>query len=190
MRENATDGTSRVSRRAALRAGATVGAVGAGLAVGAVGAGPAPTSAADDVSWRRDRVEVDFTPGDPISVVRAGSGPPMRGDTFYMDGPVYAKDDVGGNQAGMYHAFGVWTHDSTETNAPYQLLANVQFRLFAEGTIMGLINGGGTGPAGHEGAVQGGTGQYAGAQGTFRQRPVSTDPRLVVRAVFELLVPE
>ena len=90
----------------------------------------------------------------------------------------------------MYHAFGVWTHDATASAAPYQLLVNVQFRLFGTGSIMGMVNGGGREPAGHEGAIQGGTGQYAGAQGTFRQRVISEAPTLVVRAAFDMLLPK
>ena len=181
--------SGRLSRRAALRTGAAIGGAGAGLAVGLVGGKPA-ANAAGDVDWQSERLEMDLTPADPVSIVRADGGTPMRGDTFYMDGALYAKDDAGGRQTGMYHAFGVWTHDATDSEAPYQLLVNVQFRLFGTGSIMGMVNGGGTEPAGHEGAIQGGTGQYAGAQGTFRQRVISEAPTLVVRAAFDMLLPK
>ena len=180
----------RLTRRAALRAGAAISALGAGLAVSPLGPEPAAASAAADVTWRRERLEVDFTPGDQVSVGHGETGAPVRGDTFYMDGPIYAKEDVGGREAGRYHAFGVWTNDPADTQAPYQLLTNVQFRLFAAGSIMGLVNGGGTEPAGHEGAVMGGTGRYAGAQGILRQQEISADPRVVVRATFDLVLPE
>ncbi len=184
-REGGEREADRLSRRTALRVGAMFGAAGAGIAA------LSPTASADDddVTWRKDRVEVDFTPLDPVSIVRADEGSPMRGDSFYMDGPVFAKDDVGGNQTGMYHSIGAWTTDSTNTDAAYQIVANVQFRLFGTGSIMGMINGGGTEPGGHEGAIQGGTGRYAGAQGTFRQRVISESPRVVVRTVFDLILP-
>ena len=179
-----------VSRRAALRGGAAVSAMGTGLMIGGLGMPPGPARAAADVAWRRERLQVDFTPVDPVSSVRAGSGSPMRGDTFYMDGPVYAREDVGGTQTGMYHSFGAWTTDATDTDAAYQLVANVQFRFFGEGSIMGLTNGGGTEPGGHEGAVLGGTGRFAGAQGTFRQQVIRDGPPIVVRVTFDLILPE
>ena len=179
----------RLTRRAALRAGAALGALGAGLAVGTVGPEPEAANAAAEVTWR-ERLEVDFTPGDQVSVDHGDAGAPVGGDTFYMDGPIYAKEDIGGREAVRYHAFGVWTNDPADTQAPYQLLTTVQFRLFAAGSIMGLVNGGGTEPAGHEGAVVGGTGRYAGAQGIVRQQELSADPRVVVRATFDLLLPE
>ncbi len=175
----------RLSRRAALRVGAMFGAAGAGIASVA----PTATAQDEEVTWREERVELDFTPLEPVSTMRSAGESPTRGDTFYMDGPIFAKDDVGGNQTGMYHSFGTWTTDSTNTDAAYQIVANVQFRLFGTGSIMGMVNGGGTEPGGHEGAIQGGAGQYAGAQGTFRQRVVSESPRVVVRTMFDMILP-
>ena len=97
----------RLSRRAALRIGTLTGALAAGLAVGSGGSSlstvrPAHAQAG---AWRQEKLEVDFTPVDPISIVRAGSGPPQRGDWFYVDGPIYAADHVGGAEirAGQPH---------------------------------------------------------------------------------------
>jgi len=161
-------------------------AVSASAAIGTLGPPPTVTNAAAEVTWHRERLEVDVAPSDLGSGDGGAGGPPMRGGRFYLDGPIYARDDAGGTQAGMYHGFGVWTSDARAVDAPYQLLATVQFRLFGTGSIMGLINGGGTEPAGHEGAVQGGTGRYAGAQGAFRQQVVQAGPPTVLRATFDL----
>ena len=180
----------RFSRRAALHTGAAVAAAGASLATGTAGATATVVSAAAEVTWHRERLEVDFMPRDPVSGGSPGGGAPVRGDHLYMDGPIYARDDARGDQTGTYHAFGVWTSDASAVDAPYQLLATVQFRLFGTGSIMGMSNGGGTEPAGHEGAIQGGTGRYAGAQGTFRQQVINDGPPPVVRVTFDLILPE
>ena len=120
-----------------------------------------------------EHLEVVFTPADPVTITLAGGGPPQRGDYFYVDGPIYAVDDVNGTQIGMYHCFGAWTAAADDTDAPYQRLTTVQF-LMDDGSIMGLINELGTEQASLVGAVQGGTGRYTGALGTFQQLPRKT----------------
>jgi len=152
-----------------------------------------------------ERLEVDFTPVNPVSITLAGGGPPQRGDHFYIDGPIYAAGDVNGMQIGTYQCFGVWTHAATETDAPDQRLTTVQYR-FDDGVITGLINEGGLDQPSLVGAVQGGTGRYIGVSGTFRQvgkaagvaTPGAASPpagtpaagQLVVRAVFDLTLPQ
>jgi hypothetical protein len=184
-----------ISRRTALRAGAAASAAGVGMTVAAAG----PVRAAQGAS---EHLEVVFIPADPVTITLAGGGPPQRGDYFYVDGPIYAVDDVNGTQLGMYHCFGAWTTAADDTDAPYQRLTTVQF-LMDEGSIMGLINELGTEQASAVGAVQGGTGRYTGALGTFQQLPTE-DPaegatpapgtpgagQNVVRAVFELMLPQ
>ena len=193
-----------MSRRAALRAGAAASAAGVGMTVTAAG----PVRAAQDATppgMQSEHLEVVFTPVDPVTITLAGGGPPQRGDYFYVDGPIYAVDDVNGTQIGMYHCFGAWTSAADATDAPYLRLTTVQF-LMDEGSIMGLINE--LGPddgARNVGAVQGGTGQYTGALGTFQQLPgpsaaegtmATPGPgtpaagQNVVRAVFELILPQ
>ena len=186
----------RLSRRAALRIGALTGALGAGLTIGTGGSvlGPAHPAHAQAAGWRQEKLEVDFTPVDPISIVRAGSGPPQRGDWFYVDAPVYAMGQVGGAQIGTYQCFGAWTHAGSETGAPDQRFTSVQFR-FDDGAIMGLINEGGADGNAHVGAVQGGTGRFAGALGTFRQASLTgvivgaTPGQAVNRATLDLMLP-
>lgn len=187
--------SGRLSRRAALRAGATIGAVGAGLAVGAAGTMPGVASAAP-AGWRREHLEVEFTPVNAASVVRAGSGPPQRGDTFYVDAPIYPVGQVGARQIGEYQCFGAWTNLSSDTGARDLRLTTVQFHLFGRGIIMGLINEGGAAPSDHIGAVQGGTGAFIGALGIFRQVSLSggttgvTAGQQVVRGLFDLILPD
>ncbi|MDP8921987.1 MAG: hypothetical protein M3O34_03825 [Chloroflexota bacterium] len=182
---------ARVSRRAALRAGAVTGAAGVGLTLGSRGATFGTSSAlAQPSAWRPEHLEVEFTPTS-VSMVRAGSGPPQRGDWFYADGPIYAIGDVGGTVIGTYQCFGAWTHASTETDAPDQRLTSVQFR-FEDGAILGIINEGGVDQPALVGAIQGGTGRFTGALGTFRQvgqaaGVVVAQPS--VRGVFDLLLP-
>jgi hypothetical protein len=164
-----------------------------------------PVRAAQDATpagMHSEHLEVVFTPSDPVTITLAGGGPPQRGDYFYVDGPIYAVDDVNGTQIGMYHCFGAWTTAADDTDAPYQRLTTVQF-LMDEGSIMGLINELGTEQVSTVGAVQGGTGRYTGALGTFQQLPTE-DPaegatpapgtpgpgQNVVRAVFELMLPQ
>jgi hypothetical protein len=193
-----------ISRRTALRAGAAASAAGVGMTVAAAG----PVRAAQDATpagMQSEHLEVVFTPADPVTITLAGGGPPQRGDYFYVDGSIYAVDDVNGTQIGMYHCFGAWTAAADDTDAPYLRLTTVQF-LMDEGSIMGLINE--LGPddgARNVGAVQGGTGRYTGALGTFQQLPgpsaaegtmATPGPgtpaagQNVVRAVFELMLPQ
>ena len=180
---------TRVSRRAALRTGTTAGAVGVGLAAGVAGGGVPARRARASRSF-----EVDFVPVDSVSIVRAGSGPPQRGDSFYVSARIYAAGKLDGPQIGEYQCFGAWTAAGTDMSAPDQRLTTVQFRLDGLGAIMGLINEGGTQANDHIGAVQGGTGAFAGVLGTFRQVTL-TGPLVVgvapgttvVRATFDLM---
>jgi hypothetical protein len=186
----------RVRRRAALRIGALIGALGAGLAIGPgdstlSSARPAHAQAG---AWRQEKLEVDFTPVDPVSMVRAGSGPPQRGDWFYIDAPIFPMGQIGATQIGTYQCFGAWTRAGSETDAPNQRFTSVQFH-FDDGAIMGLINEGGKDPSAHVGAVQGGTGRFAGALGTFRQINLTgvisgvTPGQAANRAILDLMLP-
>jgi hypothetical protein len=196
-----TNANTPISRRSALRAGAAASAAGVGMTVTA----PGPVRAAQDATpagMQSEHLEVVFTPANPVTITLAGGGPPQRGDYFYVDGPIYAVDDVNGTQIGMYHCFGAWTSSADDTEAPYQRLTTVQF-LMDEGSIMGLINELGTEQTSAVGAVQGGTGRFTAALGTFQQLPTE-DPAAgaspapgtpgagqnVVRAVFELMLPQ
>jgi len=165
-----------------------------------------PVRAAQDATptgMQSEHLEFDFTPVAPVTITRAGGGPPQRGDYFYVDGPIYAAGDVNGTQIGMYHCFGAWTA-AADADAPYHRLTTVQY-LLDEGSIMGLINEIGADPSSIFGAVQGGTGRYTGALGTFQQLPGPSAPegtmatpgpatpgagQNVVRAVFELMLPQ
>ena len=156
-------------RKALLRTGA--GGLAAAM-LGAVGFGRhALAQDAAPAGWRTEHLEVSVVPHDPVSITLAGSGPPQRGDHFYIDGPIYAMGDEAGAGIGIYRCFGAWTAAADDTTAPVQRLTTVQFVLFQDGVsiIMGLINEGGSDPSAHTGAVQGGTGAYAGAIGTFTQ---------------------
>src|SRR5262245_7084181 len=87
---------------------------------------------------RSEHLEFVFTPVDPVSITRAGGGPPQRGDHFYADGPIYAVDDVNGTQIGIYRCFGAWVAAADDTDAPTQRITTVQFQ-FADGFITGLV---------------------------------------------------
>jgi hypothetical protein len=186
----------RLSRRAALRIGALTGVVGAGLAAGTGGAilSPAPPAHAQAGAWRQEKLEVDFTPVEPISMVRAGSGPPQRGDWFYIDAPIFPMGQIGTTQIGTYQCFGAWTRTASDPDVLDQRFTSVQFR-FDDGAIMGIINEGGKDPSAHVGAVQGGTGRFVGALGTFRQINLTgvisgvTPGQAAVRGVLELMLP-
>jgi hypothetical protein len=195
-----------VSRRTALRAGV------AGAAATVATAGPRAVAAQEatptaPAGWRTEHLEVHVVVADPVNITRAGSGPPQRGDYFYIDGPIYAADDIDGTQIGQYNCFGAWTTAADNREAPYQRLTTVQ-HLLDDGSIMGLINEAGSDPDIKVGAIQGGTGRYTGALGTFRQFPEQgTSPgvvtpettpaeagtpapaRTVFRTVFELMLP-
>ena len=198
--------TAPISRRSALRAGAAASVAGVGMTVAAAG----PVWAAQDATpaapagWRTEHLEVVFTPSDPVTITLAGGGPPQRGDYFYVDGPIYAVDDVNGTQIGMYHCFGAWTSAADATDVAYHRLTTVQF-LMDEGSIMGLINEIGDDPTSLVGAVQGGTGRFTGALGTFQQLDGPSAPegtmatpgpgtpapgQNVVWAVFDLILPQ
>ena len=191
-----------ISRRSALRAGAAASAAGVGMTVAA-----GPVRAAQDATptgMRSEHLEVVFTPSDPVTITLAGGGPPQRGDYFYVDGPIYAVDDVNGTQIGMYHCFGAWTSAADATDVAYHRLTTVQY-LMDDGSIMGLINEIGDDPTTLVGAVQGGTGRFTGALGTFQQLdgPSAAEGTMatpgpgtpapgqnVVWAVFELILPQ
>jgi hypothetical protein len=188
-----------ISRRAALRAGVAASAV-----VTTATAGSRAVVAQDAT----EHLEVHVVVSNPVNITLAGGGPPQRGDWFFIDGPIYAADDVGGAQIGQYNCFGAWTTAADNTTAPYQRLTTVQF-LLDDGSIMGLINEGGSDPDIKVGAIQGGTGRYTAALGTFQQfieqgtTPGVATPGAasedaaatpapagtVVRAVFELMLP-
>jgi hypothetical protein len=92
----------------------------------------------------------------------------------------------------MYVCFGAWTRASTETGEFDLRLTTIQWRL-PDGTLTGLVNEGGTDPASgrtgnahHLGTVQGGSGRFLGALGTFRQMPQAGGGSL---DVFDLLLP-
>lgn len=166
-------------------------------------AGPVRASQdATPTGMRREQYEVDWAPVDPVSITRAGGGPPQRGDHFYVDGPIYAAGDVNGTQIGVYQCFGAWTAAADDVDAPNQRLTSVQF-LFDDGSIVGMINEAGMVFA-HIGAVQGGTGRFLGASGTFNQASLNApgpDPspgapgtpgtgQYVLRTTFDLILPE
>jgi hypothetical protein len=179
---------ARLSRRVALRAGAAVGATSAGLAISAIALAASSPAAQPASTWRREELELDFTPVNPVSIVRAGEGPPQRGDFFHIGAEVYAIGDTSGPQIGEYECFGVWTRASTDTTARSLRLTTVHFNIWGQGSIMGLINEGGPAPATLVGVVQGGAGRYNGALGSFRQTTLSPTP-LTVRATFHLILP-
>jgi hypothetical protein len=201
--KSATRTTTPITRRTALRTGVAAGAAGVSLTASTVH----PVGAAQDATptgMRSEHLEVLFTPVNPVTITLAGGGPPQRGDYFYTDGPIYAVDDVNGTQIGMYHCFGAWTSAADATDVPYHRLTTVQY-LMDDGSIMGLINEIGADPTSIFGAVQGGTGRYTGALGTFQQlsgpsaaegtmaTPAPGTPgagQNVVRAVFELMLPQ
>ena len=141
-------------------------------------------------------LEVDAVVGTPVSIVRAGSGPPQRGDWFFVDAVLYEVGATDGPPIGDYQCFGAWTRAATETSAPNQRLTSVQFSLAGRGAIMGLINEGGADPANLVGAVQGGTGEFASVSGTFRQVSLTgaitgvTPGQPVSRGVLDLILPD
>jgi hypothetical protein len=136
-------------------------------------------------------LEFDVVVGTPVSIVRAGSGPPQRGDWFFVDAVIFDADATDGPPIGTYQCFGAWTHAATETTAPDQRFTTVQFNLDDRGAIMGLINEAGAEPSSHVGAVQGGTGEFAGVSGFFRQDlsiGINTN-QTVFRGIFDLILP-
>ena len=191
-----------ITRRTALQAGAAAGVAGVSMAAGAAG----PVRATQDATpsgMRREHLEVVFTPVEPVSITRAGGGPPQRGDHFYVDGAIYAVDDVNGTRIGTYQCFGAWTAAADDLEAPIQRLTTVQFQL-ADGIITALVNEAGT--TGAFGAIQGGNGRFLGAIGTVQQIgvqppgpaedappniPGTPNPgQYVLRAVFDLMLPQ
>jgi hypothetical protein len=194
---------ARLSRRTAL--GRLAGG-GAAAALAAVGLRRAPAAAQDatpaaPAGWRTEHLEFEQTPVDAVSITRAGGGPPQRGDHFYVDAAIYAAGDVNGTQIGTYQCFGAWTHAADDAGAPDHRLTTIQFR-FADGTIAGLINELGVDQNALVGAVQGGTGRYTAALGTFRQLTAPDIPATpdasgtptpavgVVRVTFDLILPD
>ncbi|HEU4761930.1 MAG TPA: hypothetical protein VFS74_06375 [Gemmatimonadales bacterium] len=194
------DGTG-FSRRAALMRGGAIGTAAAvlgslGLRQRALAQEMTPMAA--PAGWTAKHVEVTFVPHDPVNITLAGSGPPQRGDHFYIDAPIYARGDEAGAQIGTYQCFGAWTAAANDEAATNQRLTTVQYAL-SDGSIMGLINEFGTEANVHVGAVQGGTGAYTGALGTFMQvgraAPEATPGATpapapgAVDATFELILP-
>jgi hypothetical protein len=189
---------TRISRRQALRVGAVVGAAGAGAAVALAAGGSSPAHGqAEEGAWRGMHLELDFVvdPAKSVSITQAGSGPPQTGDWFTVLGKTYDVGNTGGAQTGVYQCMGSWTAAAADTGAPDQRFTTVQFRLNGRGAIMGLINEAGANADNLVGAVQGGTGEFAGALGSFRQItltgtvPGVTGSSLGVRAVFDLILP-
>jgi hypothetical protein len=205
MHPRASANTStKISRRRALRTGVTASVVGISGAVGATAPKRAAAQDATPAGMQTEHLEVVFTPVNPVTITLAGGGPPQRGDHFYVDGPIYALDDVNGTQIGTYQCFGAWTAAAPASDAPNQRLTTVQY-MFDDGSIMGLINELGADTTKLVGAVQGGTGRFAHATGTFQQLPVEGPPvgtmatpgpgtpspgQTVVRAVFDLMLPQ
>jgi hypothetical protein len=193
-----------MSRRAALVHGGETGALAsvfATLGRGRETRAQDATPMAAPAGWKAMHVEVSLIPHDPVTITLAGSGPPQRGDHFYIDAPIYAMGDENGSQVGTYQCFGAWTAAADDTSADNQRLTTVHY-ILQDGAIMGLINEAGADPNSHIGAVQGGSGAYAGAIGTFKQisrtgAPVGvTAPGAtpaaapnVVDGVFDLLLP-
>jgi hypothetical protein len=182
----------RLSRRAALRVGASMGAAAAGLAIGAMRPTPTPAFALP-VGWRREHLDVGFIPVGAVSIVRAGSGPPQRGDAYFNEGQIYADvtptGEGQGPQMGMYRCFGPWVSASTDTTLPENRFTVVEYHIFDRGLITGLINEGGSDGSAHIGAVHGGTGDFTGALGTFRQILLGS-PTVAVKVPFDLLLPD
>jgi hypothetical protein len=184
--EPASRTTRSISRRTALQAGI---AASAAVTVNAVesGRGAAQDATPAAMGAMTEHLEVEVVVSNPVTITLAGGGPPQRGDHFYIDGPIYAAGDAGGTQIGQYNCFGAWTTAAANTDATYQRLTTVQFRL-DDGSIMGLINEGGTGP--NIGAVQGGTERYMGVLGTFTQTVVQgTTPGVPTPAAGENATP-
>jgi hypothetical protein len=166
--EPASHTNMALSRRTAIQAGV---AASAAVTISALDAsrGIAQDGTPPTMGGATEHLEVDVVVSNPVTITLAGGGPPQRGDFFYIDGPIYAAGDAGGAQIGQYNCFGAWTIAAATTDATYQRLTTVQFR-FDDGSIMGLINEGGTGP--NIGAVQGGTERYDSVLGTFTQTVV------------------
>jgi hypothetical protein len=193
-----------ISRRAALVRGGAIGALAtvfATLGRGRESLAQNATPMVAPAGWKAMHVEVSHVPHDPVSITVAGSGPPQRGDYFYIDAPIYAKGDEAGSQIGTYQCFGAWTAAADDTSAENQRLTTVHY-ILQDGAIMGLINEAGADPNSHIGAVQGGSGAYAGAIGNFRQLSRTGTPigvatpggtpaaaPNIVDAVFDLLLP-
>jgi hypothetical protein len=193
-----------ISRRAALVRGGATGALAAVFATlgrGRETLAQEMTPMAAPAGWKAQHVEVSVVPHDPVTITLAGSGPPQRGDHFYIDAPIYAMGDENGSQVGTYQCFGAWTAAADDTSAENQRLTTVHY-ILQDGAIMGLINEAGADPNSHIGAVQGGSGAYAGAIGNFKQisrtgtpvgvaTPGGTPAAApnVVDAVFDLLLP-
>ena len=182
----------RLSRRAALRLGASMSAAAAGLAIGATASTPTPASALP-MGWRKEHIDVGFIPIGAVSIVRAGSGPPQRGDAYFNEGTIYAEvtptGETRGPQIGIYRCFGPWVSASTDTSLPENRFTVVEYQLFDRGLITGLINEGGADGSAHIGAVHGGTGDFTGALGTFRQ-VIHGTPAVAVQVPFDLLLPD
>jgi hypothetical protein len=200
-----TEHGAGISRRAALMRGGASGAAAAVL--GTLGfrqraLAQEMTPIAAPAGWTAKHVEVSLIPHDPVNITLAGSGPPQRGDHFYIDAPIYARGDEAGAEIGIYRCFGVWIAAADATDAPAQRLTTVQYVLFNDGIIFGIVNEAGADPNIHIGAVQGGNGPYAGAIGTFNQSSRTGTPvgvatpggtpapgPNVVDATFDLLLP-
>lgn len=187
---------THLNRRQALRMGGAIGAAAAGIAAALRGPGSTPAPAQAQASaWRTMHLEGDAVVGDPVSITLAGSGPPQKGDWFSVTAQLYDADKTDGPQVGVYQCFGSWTAAATDTGGPDQRFTSVQFHWTGRGAIMGIINEGGAEPGGNVGAVQGGTGEFLGAHGSFRQvnltgNVAGVNPGAAAfRGSFDLMIP-
>ena len=139
---------------------------------------------------------MDLLPVDPVSIVRAGSGPPQRGDWFFLHGPLFPVGGTAGATIGVYQCFGAWTRAATETSAPDQRLVTVLWNLVGRGWITGLTHEGGANPNAHVGASKAVRGSSTGRWGRSGRCcwrgscPGWPPARAVVRGVLDLLLPD
>src|SRR5262249_22994865 len=118
-------------------------------------------------------------PPAPAPPARRGGGPPPAARGFSPPPPPPRPARPPRRQIGVYQCFGAWTAAGTDTNAPDQRFTAVQYNLAGRGAIMGLVNEGGARADDLVGAITGGTGEFLGAQGSFRQVTVSAGPPIV-----------
>lgn len=170
------NGRTHLNRRQALRIGGAIGAAVAGIAAALRGPGSTPAQAQAQASpWRMMHLEIDAVvdPATAATITQAGGGPPQTGDWFSILGKLYDVGRIGGPQIGVYQCMGAWTAAPTDPAAPDWRLTVVQYRFSGRGAIMGVINEQDANGDNLVGAVSGGTGEFAGALGTFRQPAIA-----------------
>jgi hypothetical protein len=169
-------GTPTPKRRTLLQRGLAL--VGGALGVGAIGgevharstAAEAPTRTLQLLGRRRD-------------AARLGKG--TRSSTQHVVSSGDLLDAAGKDTVGSFHTNGFCLENTL--GSPLPAASNIAFQTFvlADGSLFGL----GGGPAGGERtcAVLGGTGRYAGAQGTYLERvPARPAGRDAVEFIFTL----